>query len=132
MKKKLNAKGAIHLDILKVQHHGSEHNLNHEFCKKVTADHYVFCGNGAHHNPDLDVIKTIIESRISQGPNRSITAEVGNEFKLWFNSSSAVTRSTYKEHMVSVEKLVKKIASDHSQIKFQFMPPNTSKLEIDL
>lgn len=48
------AKGAgIHVDVLKVQHHGSEHNLDEAFCKRVTADHYIFCGNGKHQNPDL-------------------------------------------------------------------------------
>ena len=27
-----------------------------KFCRRVTADHYVFCGNGAHENPDLEVL----------------------------------------------------------------------------
>ena len=36
----------LHVDVLKVQHHGSEHNFKREFAKRITADHYVICGNG--------------------------------------------------------------------------------------
>jgi beta-lactamase superfamily II metal-dependent hydrolase len=35
----------LHVDLLKIQHHGSEHNLDRYFVKRITADHYVFCAN---------------------------------------------------------------------------------------
>src|SRR5688572_26505806 len=46
---KLDANGRIHVNILKVQHHGAKANVTEDFVKRVTADHYVFCGNGSHH-----------------------------------------------------------------------------------
>src|SRR5688572_19256388 len=46
---------SLHVDVLKVQHHGSENNLDVDFAAQVSADHYLFCGNGEHENPDLGV-----------------------------------------------------------------------------
>ena len=47
----------IHVDVLKVQHHGSENNMDADFARQVSADHYVFCGNGSHGNPEESVIR---------------------------------------------------------------------------
>jgi len=48
--------GKIHLDVLKLQHHGSRHSVEQEFFEKVTADHYVISGDGKHGNPSLEVL----------------------------------------------------------------------------
>lgn len=97
--KRLDRDGRIHVNLLKVQHHGSEHNIDEEFCDAVTADHYVFCANGAHENPDLRVVEAIVRSRLRAGDRRPFT--------LWFNSGSAVTESPKnKAHMRKVERLV--------------------------
>ncbi|HLL74730.1 MAG TPA: MBL fold metallo-hydrolase [Pyrinomonadaceae bacterium] len=109
---KLDAAGGIHVNVLKVQHHGSEHNLDLPFCQKVTADHYVFCGNGEHENPDLDVIQAIADSRIGKPNQLSSNAQAGNPFKFWFNSSRAVTpKKEAKAHMTKVTNLVNKLAA---------------------
>ena len=42
--KKFDAAGRIHVDVLKVQHHGATANVDDAFVRAVTADHYVFCG----------------------------------------------------------------------------------------
>lgn len=90
--------GALHVDVLKVQHHGSEHNIDAEFCRTVTADHYVFCANGEHENPDLRVVETLVRVR-SDSDERP--------FKLWFNSSSRASGSERgRVHMAEVERLV--------------------------
>ena len=39
--------GGLHVNVLKAQHHGSEHNFDEEFCRTVSADHYLFCGRWA-------------------------------------------------------------------------------------
>ncbi|MQY79197.1 MAG: hypothetical protein GH151_08390 [Bacteroidetes bacterium] len=104
---KLTENKGFHVDVLKVQHHGSEYNLDEEFCKKITANHYVFCGNGAHENPDLRILETILNSRLGPAHKRSSNPETGNQFKFWFNSSSETTSGNEKEHMVKVENLVK-------------------------
>jgi len=100
---RLDAQGRLHVNVLKVQHHGSEHNIDDAFCRAVTADHYVFCGNGAHENPDLDVVKTLVNARLAVDPR---------PFKLWFNSSSAVPgKKADKDHMKKVEDLVAQLVA---------------------
>ena len=82
--------GAIHLDVLKVQHHGSEHNLDSNFAKHVSADHYVFCGNGENGNPEIAVIDAIYKSRLGKASARALdpTAQ-DRKFKFWFSTTSA-------------------------------------------
>ena len=70
----------FHCTVLKVQHHGSEFNLDVDFADLVTADTYVFCSDGAHHNPDRSVVKAIIDRRLRDGTDR--------QFTLAFNSSA--------------------------------------------
>ena len=81
-------KSGLHIDVLKVQHHGSPNNLDCKFSTRVTADHYVFCGNGAHGNPSVEVVDHIINSRIEPvGSNkRAVTPQTGQPFHLWFTS----------------------------------------------
>lgn len=118
--KKLNGKKGLHVDVLKVQHHASEHNVDEAFCRTITADHYIFCGNGKHANPDLRVLNAIADSRIGSGAQLSANPEVGRPFKFWFNSNSAVTEDqAAKEHMKEVEKLVGALArKSNGQMSF--------------
>lgn len=117
-----------HLNVLKVQHHGSEHNLNEEFCKQVTADHYIFCGNGEHSNPDVDVVEVLINSRTS---NPGITPQAKNTFTLWFNSSAKATeKDKNKTHMAKIEKLVKAKAKKYKNVKYKFIPANRKYLSL--
>ena len=126
-RKLMPAKEGLHVDVLKVQHHGSEHNLDETFCQFVTADHYVFCGNGSHRNPDLRVIKAIAESRIGKAAQDSKSPGVKRSFKFWFNSSSKVTPSQNKSHMKKVEDLVSKLAKGSKpRMKFRFLRRGSS------
>ena len=59
----LKSGGSVHVDILKVPHHGSARNLKTEFFRRVTADHYVFSGNGEHGNPDREALEMLFEAR---------------------------------------------------------------------
>jgi beta-lactamase superfamily II metal-dependent hydrolase len=103
----LDKTSTIHVNVLKVQHHGSEHNVNLEFCQRVIADDYILCGNGEHENPDLEVLKAIAASRFGGAKQVSQNAGAGKPFKLWFNSSRAVTpKKEAKEHMAKIKKLV--------------------------
>ena len=57
-------KGAhIHVDVLKMPHHGSDNNIAPVFFKRVTADYYVFSGNGEHGNPERETLKMLIDAR---------------------------------------------------------------------
>jgi beta-lactamase superfamily II metal-dependent hydrolase len=55
--------GAVHVDLLKVPHHGSARNVTEEFFRRVTADHYVISADGRHHNPDRDMLKMLTAAR---------------------------------------------------------------------
>jgi len=55
--------GSIHVNVLKVQHHGSDRNATPGFFERVTADHYVFSGNGEHGNPERSTLKMLADAR---------------------------------------------------------------------
>lgn len=101
--------GFIHVDILKVPHHGSEHNADANFCKRVSADHYVFCGNGSNGNPEPEVIKMFFDSRLGSSSKRAFspTAE-DREFTFWFSTSSdsGSKSRTAKRNFEETERLV--------------------------
>lgn len=131
--RKLDEKKGLHLNALKIQHHGSEHNTDEAFCKLITADHYIFCGNGAHSNPEIDVIDAIIKSRTSSSAKvRAITANVKDNFTLWFNSSEDATKPSYRAHMEKVERFVRSKAKSNPQIKFKFMDGKKSYFELTI
>jgi hypothetical protein len=58
---KIKAGGTLHVDVLKVPHHGSDRNLARDFFERVTADHYVFSGDGQHGNPERATLEMLAE-----------------------------------------------------------------------
>ena len=57
--------GTIHVDLLKLPHHGSDHNVDTDFFRRVTADHYVISADGSHGNPEVATLRMLSESRRS-------------------------------------------------------------------
>lgn len=58
------AKGqTLNVDILKVPHHGSDNNLETSFFERITADHYVFSGNGDYGNPERATLQMLLDAR---------------------------------------------------------------------
>jgi hypothetical protein len=55
--------GTLHVDLLKVPHHGSANNLERDFFERITADHYVFSGNGEHGNPERESLEMLLGAR---------------------------------------------------------------------
>lgn len=55
--------GSLHVDVLKVQHHGSDNNIDIDFCERITADHYVFSGDGKHGNPERETLDMLRKGR---------------------------------------------------------------------
>lgn len=53
----------MHLDILKVPHHGSDRNVDDSFFERITADHYIISGDGEHGNPERDTLEMIERAR---------------------------------------------------------------------
>jgi hypothetical protein len=113
--RRLDAEGRLHVDVLKVQHHGSENNLTPAFAKQITADRYLFCANGEHGNPDCRIVQAIIDSRLGPKSLRSTHSSADRRFKLQFNSSPEATEGDEREHMRDVEKLAMKAADASSR-----------------
>jgi len=55
--------GTLHVDILKVPHHGSSNNLDNDFFERITAGHYVFSGDGEHGNPERESFEMLFRAR---------------------------------------------------------------------
>lgn len=51
----------MRVDLLKVPHHGSANNLETSFFRRITADHYVFSGNGEHGNPERETLQMLLD-----------------------------------------------------------------------
>lgn len=56
--------GKLHVDLLKLQHHGSDRNVTKSFFRDITADHYVASGDGVTHgNPDIKTLQMLSAAR---------------------------------------------------------------------
>jgi beta-lactamase superfamily II metal-dependent hydrolase len=122
--KKLDWQGRFHVDVLKFPHHGSEHNVDEDFADRITADHYIFCGNGEHENPDFNVVELILNKRLRSNQK--------HPFKLWFNSSEGATeRAAAKDHMRELKKIMtKRSSSNQSKFSFEFLDETKSSFEL--
>jgi len=59
----LKKDGGMHVDILKMPHHGSDRNMDQIFFHRITADHYVFSGNGENGNPERATLQMLLDER---------------------------------------------------------------------
>lgn len=84
----LDESGSMHVDVLKVAHHGSDRNVTKTFFKKVTADIYVVSANGHPDNPDLATLIWLIEA----------AKEQGREIKIVFTNETPATKKLPKEY----------------------------------
>ena len=85
---KKDSKSKIHVDILKGPHHGSDRNVDPIFFERITADHYVFSGNGEHGNPERATLEMLLAARGDEDytvhltyPIEEIDVERKKEFK---------------------------------------------------
>jgi hypothetical protein len=114
---------AIHVDVLKLQHHGSEFNITPDFCRRVTADRYVISANGAFDNPDPRTLDAILDARLSRP---------GDPFELHFNSSPTAPTSAHdKAHMKAVADLVAaREQADPGRFSSTFLDVDSFTLEL--
>jgi hypothetical protein len=97
---KLSKNGKLHVDVLKVQHHGSERNTTRAFFDAITADTYVLSANGRYGNPDYATLKWIVESAHDDG--RSITLVITNETDATKALQKTLNPSTFGYKMVTL------------------------------
>ena len=60
---KADGKSTMHVDVFKAPHHGSDRNADPILFRRVTADHYVFSGNGEHGNPERETLQMLFDER---------------------------------------------------------------------
>jgi beta-lactamase superfamily II metal-dependent hydrolase len=115
---KLDANNSLHVNVLKIQHHGAEFNINTNFCDHITADHYIFCSNGLHENPHPLVLQAIVESRDKPGDVE--------DFTFWFNTPEPPAAEQddekgYTKHMRTISKRVRGLAAGmNGRMKIEF------------
>lgn len=73
----LDPQGRMHVDVMKLPHHGSDRNVTKEFFKTVTADTYVASANGRDGNLDLATLIWLVEAAEAQ--QRQVKIVVTNE-----------------------------------------------------
>ena len=81
------AGGTLHVDVLKLPHHGSSRNLPPEFFATVTADHYVISADGENGNPDVDTLEAIATA----------ARTAGRPFVIWITNETDATR-WFRDH----------------------------------
>jgi beta-lactamase superfamily II metal-dependent hydrolase len=107
------------VDVIKVPHHGSEHNVvETTLLDRTVGKHYVFCGNGHSHNPEIAVVELMAKHRL----------KAPGKFKFWFNSSEAVSEDEHPAaHMREVERTVRKLATNSGgRMTFKFLETGSS------
>jgi beta-lactamase superfamily II metal-dependent hydrolase len=107
--------GFIHLDVLKYPHHGSEHNISERFPRQVSADHYIFCGNGSNTNPELSVLKAMFAARIGPEAKHALSPKAsGRPFQFWFSTSPKIQRpGKERDHMTKVVRWAEDMRQEH-------------------
>lgn len=63
----LDEAGKLHVDVLKVQHHGSDRNVTKRFFQSVTADVYLISADGKNGNPDIATLRWLVDAAHEQG-----------------------------------------------------------------
>lgn len=66
----LSRNGRFHVNLFKLQHHGSDRNVVASFFERITADTYLVSADGRYDNPDYHTLKWIVQAAKKQ--NRAI------------------------------------------------------------
>jgi beta-lactamase superfamily II metal-dependent hydrolase len=98
----LDATGKIKVDLVKIQHHGSNHSVDENFFRCVLADTYVISGNGKHGIPHHDTLRWLSNARHNQDINVYMTNRSGfnglTEMLNEFLSDEASNEPKHKYH----------------------------------
>lgn len=97
---KLLKKGKLHVDLLKLPHHGSDANVTRDFFDTVTADIYVASANGRYGNPDLATLIWIVEAAKEQGRRIRIFATNETPATKALERDYKPTKYGYKLHVM--------------------------------
>lgn len=82
----------LHVDLLKLPHHGSDRNVDQDYFDNLQAKHYVISADGKYTNPDVPTLEMIVKSRqdddftiwLTNAPEDFADAAVGAEVAKFF------------------------------------------------
>lgn len=112
-KKLITDKKKLHVDILKMPHHGSIRNMTKAFLEQITADHYVISADGRDDNPDKPTLD-LLAATVTSG-TVYFTNQKGN-----------------KELKKKLDAFQKKLVRINSNLKVVFLSEGDSSLLIEL
>jgi beta-lactamase superfamily II metal-dependent hydrolase len=122
----------LHVDIMKVPHHGSTANVQQNFIDAVKADIYLFSANGKDQNPDVPVLQMVANE-----------AKTGRKFTMAFTNGGMnyqpdrdgnfwkIGRKSIKTLAAAITEL-KKIPEVAKNVKFVFRDPTKHSLVFPL
>jgi beta-lactamase superfamily II metal-dependent hydrolase len=102
--------GITQVDVLKLPHHGSIHNVEAEFFERVPARHYVISADGRDGNPETETLETILAIR------------AGHELTLHF---------TNREGRGDLGDRIARFLADHPGVDARFREPDGLGLRIE-
>ncbi len=125
-----------HVDVLKIPHHGSKNNADEAFFRRLIADHYVFCADGSHHNPHLDIVRALFASRLSADvAERSSHPRAGDPFTVWFATHPTqpfmATRDVGRAHLEDVVEEVGTLVGGHPHVTIRWSDGDFLDLELE-
>lgn len=103
--------GGAHVDVLKLQHHGSARNADESFFATVTANDYVISANGLYGNPDLATFDALVNARGETG------------YRVWLTNGATGT---------TLAPTVAKIKTKYPGLKLQVRPAGADSICIDI
>lgn len=92
----LDEAGMLHVDLLKVAHHGSSRNHTKAFFSRITADKYVISADGTYDNPDYETLVWIVEAADEDGRQIEICVTNDTPSTIKLKSTHKTTKYKYK------------------------------------
>ena len=129
----VDERGSLHVDILKIPHHGSHHNADENFCRRVSADHYLFTGiDGRNTNPEISVIDMYWNARLGKPEVRAKAPEANRRpFTFYFSSHSSKKRGATRKHMQRIQQRVRTLHGQGSgQMQYQFNQKDYLRIDL--
>ncbi len=114
----------FHVDLLKIPHHGSANNVTVGFFKRVTADHYLFSGNGNHHNPDVETLRMLAEARGDE--------EYTFYFTFTADQHQTETNSKYAQCLREIRDWVDNEKPDNCSVVYREKDDSIFSIEVEL
>ena len=124
--------GKLHVDIMKVPHHGAIGNNPKEFIAAVTADTYVFCANGKDQNPDPPVLALVAAEAKK---DRKLTMAFTNGAMVYEKDKNGKLPKIGKTTVKTLKEAIAELRKDpdiKKNVTFVFRDPKQHSLVLEL